>query len=124
MALTYIDELIDTFDNVQQSTFINVTNCPGNHGLTSFMTNLDETLTINTDYYCDGCDELIAGRNDIKEVWGCNICDYDLCIECLDIPSLYMELLQTSAEYREPMLLLLSEILSNVVIFPNTIKFQ
>ena len=47
-------------------------NCPGKHGLSKFNSK-------GIKYICDRCNGII---NRYKELWGCRICEYDLCPDC------------------------------------------
>eukprot|EP01084_Bolivina_argentea_P064995 118489_1 len=54
-----------------KSAGVNV-NCPGQHGLTQFITDHDG-------YRCDICKNKC---NEGVQLWGCRTCNYDACMEC------------------------------------------
>ena len=49
-------------------------NCRGNHGLKNLKTEFD-------DFFCDECSTVFKKG---KTMYGCRVCDFDLCTDCYE----------------------------------------
>ena len=65
-------ELISVSCCSQVSPLVCTRNCTGGHGLSSH-------FAPNDTFSCDNCEVRVAEG---AELHGCDICDYDLCLEC------------------------------------------
>jgi len=83
-AAMKVNLLCDKFEIERRNPTINVRldekirqlenkNCPGNHGLNMFVAS-DEG------WYCSECKKEV---NEGESLYGCHVCDFDLCMNCL-----------------------------------------
>ena len=66
--------VLDESNGIQTCSLTISLQCPGRHQLKDFHISTDESI-----HGCDGCGKEVSANT---RLWGCRICNYDLCVEC------------------------------------------